>query len=603
MVGASDAALWGVDEVTVWLQSPGVGLGEYAATFAEAGVDGELLLCISEADLRDDLAVESQDHIARILVSVGQLLATDIPPALSTIESLKRSSEHDGALAAPRSLGAAVTIQAAARGWRSRRHTAAMRTPSRWLVCGGEHERRYFFNEMTLVSTYTPPIVLEPYLESADGLSKLRRAANEPTAQVPPPGMLAPGQRPRWAQADNGFAGVDRPRPCLEPHRAPRAHVNPLCDHVVEAAPEEAVTLPRPRWQPHELPQFTVLRGVAAAAQPAIDASAEILAKKVLPSLADALVPAAYSTHALGDKRKPSAHVPLANLAAALADPPPVHEQLQALRDLSQPIPDDPVSVLYDQIRPALRAALLHPAATASEADGGGIPAVTCELNGWVTGRGSSTAGSAAVTGGLRDDHPSRSVSAARRTKRVQLPEPEPEPEPHGGVRSVEEIIAEMSIFEDVNKSIRTAILKYLQPTRFKSGELIFREGAPGDEFYIVRSGEVRAVKARGSVNEILLKTYHSGEYFGELALLADAPRAASCVASTPGGGEADLLKLSKADLDRSLGPFKDQIKAQMRSRASVYTSSGAFCAHKCSPIFFRFALSTFPLRFPSSIK
>ena len=51
---------------------------------------------------------------------------------------------------------------------------------------------------------------------------------------------------------------------------------------------------------------------------------------------------------------------------------------------------------------------------------------------------------------------------------------------------------------------------------------------------------------------------------------------AASCVASTPGGGVADLLKLTKVDLDRALGPFKDQIKAQMRSRASVYTSTGA---------------------------
>ena len=446
MGGAADAASWDVAAVVQWLQRD-VGLGEYAAAFAEAGVDGELLCCISEEDLRGDLGVDTQDHIARILVSVGRLLATGGAAALTATESLRRSSEHDGALAAPRSLGASVTIQAAARGWRSRRHTAAMRTPSRWLVCGGEHERRYFFNEMTLVSTYTPPVVLEPYLESADGLSKLRRAANEPTAQISPPGMLAPGQRPLWAQADNGFAGVDRPQPCLEPRRAPRAHVRPLSDHVVEAAPEEAVTLPPPRWQPHELPQFAVLRGVAAAAQPAIDASADILAKKVLPSLADALVPAAYSSHALGDRRQqPSAHVPLANLAAALADPPPVHEQLQALRDLSQPLPDDPVSVLYDQIRPALRAALLHPAATASEADGGGIAAVTRELNGWVSGRGPSAAyGGATVAGGVRDSRPSRSVSAARRTKSgrlrsVQLPEPEPEPEPQEDAGSVEQV-------------------------------------------------------------------------------------------------------------------------------------------------------------------
>ena len=41
--------------------------------------------------------------------------------------------------------------------------------------------------------------------------------------------------------------------------------------------------------------------------------------------------------------------------------------------------------------------------------------------------------------------------------------------------------------------------------------------------------------------------------YFGELALLSHAPRAASCVASAKG---AALLRLTRSDFDRALGPM-----------------------------------------------
>ena len=36
-----------------------------------------------------------------------------------------------------------------------------------------------------------------------------------------------------------------------------------------------------------------------------------------------------------------------------------------------------------------------------------------------------------------------------------------------------------------------------------------------------------------------------------------------------------EVLQLSRSDLDRALGQYKDTVKAQMRSRAQMYTSSG----------------------------
>ena len=610
MVGTSAAAAWSVEQVVAWLERQ-VGLREHSPAFRTNGIDGEMLLLLSEDDLRDDLGIESRDHVARLLVSIGQL-AAPAEQSLSATRSLQGGSgDEDQVLGAPRSLPAAVTIQAAARGWRSRRQTAAMRTPSRWLVCGdGPHERQYFFNEMTLVSTYTPPPVLEKYLEAgADGVARLRRAANEPTAQISPPGMLAPGQRPLWAQVDNGFAGVDRPRPSLEPGRPPPAFVKPLSDHVVEAAPQEAVTLPPPRWQPHALPVFEILKGSkeAAAAQPKIAVPAEILGEKVLPAIGAALVPTALGSHQMGDRRKqPSAHVPLANLAAALADPPAVDSTSDTQQQL---LPEDPVTVLYDQLRPALRAALSQGSALASEAEGGGVAAVSRELQGWVSGRatgpgargavgtmgergrmGRAGAGAGAGAGGR-----GRHMAAGRRGRALAEPQPEPEPEVGAAVSaavsgsgggggggsssSVGEVIGGMSLFKSVRAQQRAAVIRYLKPKSYSSGELICREGDLSNEFYIVQSGEVRAVKSRGTTKEVLLKTIRAGEYFGELALLTDAPRAASCVASAPGtvgGGRVELLELSRADFDRALGTYKDMIKKQMMNAASVYSTSAA---------------------------
>jgi CRP-like cAMP-binding protein len=483
-----------------------------------------------------------------------------------------------------------VAIQAAVRGWRSRRHAAATRTPTRWLLCrGGPDSRQYFFNEMTLVSTYTPPPVLEKYLEAgADGVSRLRRAADEPGVEISPPGMLAPGRRPQWAQADNGFAGVDRPRPSLEPRRAPCAYVKPLPDHVVEAAPQESATLPPPRWQPHQLPEFAILKGskAAAAAQPKIDIKAEVLRAKVLPAIGKALIPAALGSHQMGDHGKPpSAHTPLAKLAATLAEATPVdgdwNSRWSSLSSVGDVLPQDPVGVLYDQLRPALAAALSQDAAVTSEAEGGGIAAVLRELNGWVSdkpGLGARIGMSTSAIGQQRGLGARAGAGGGLVADPRVEPEPEPEPEPGPEpepVMTIEEIISGMAVFKPVRQQQRAAIIKWLVRKSFRSGELICREGDLSNDFYIVQSGEVRAVKSRGTTKEVLLKTFRAGEYFGELALLTNAPRAAACVASAPKGGRVEVLQLSRSDLDRSLGPFKDTVKAQMLARAETYSSTG----------------------------
>jgi MFS family permease len=61
------------------------------------------------------------------------------------------------------------------------------------------------------------------------------------------------------------------------------------------------------------------------------------------------------------------------------------------------------------------------------------------------------------------------------------------------------------------------------EEVRVLAGDAIFREGDPGDHFYVVEDGEV----------EIAGKTFGPGEAFGEIALLRDVPRTATVTASS----------------------------------------------------------------------
>src|SRR3954464_1686434 len=63
----------------------------------------------------------------------------------------------------------------------------------------------------------------------------------------------------------------------------------------------------------------------------------------------------------------------------------------------------------------------------------------------------------------------------------------------------------------------------------FKRGEVLFREGEPGNEMYVVQSGKVNITKkVRG--NEKILATLGAGEFLGEMSILNNKPRSAGAV-------------------------------------------------------------------------
>jgi CRP-like cAMP-binding protein len=62
----------------------------------------------------------------------------------------------------------------------------------------------------------------------------------------------------------------------------------------------------------------------------------------------------------------------------------------------------------------------------------------------------------------------------------------------------------------------------------FKAGEVIFKEGDPGAEFFVIQSGTVDIQLGNRS-----LGTLGDHDIFGEMALIDPAPRSATAIAKT----------------------------------------------------------------------
>jgi rhodanese-related sulfurtransferase len=91
-------------------------------------------------------------------------------------------------------------------------------------------------------------------------------------------------------------------------------------------------------------------------------------------------------------------------------------------------------------------------------------------------------------------------------------------------------------------------MLRRFERIEVKNGEVIIREGAEGDYYYLVESGRCQVARMVGGVN-VTLAELRSGDPFGEEALVSEAKRNATVTMTTDG----TLLRLSKQDFNALL--------------------------------------------------
>ena len=96
-------------------------------------------------------------------------------------------------------------------------------------------------------------------------------------------------------------------------------------------------------------------------------------------------------------------------------------------------------------------------------------------------------------------------------------------------------------LFSHLDAPARDRLAPFLQEIRCRIGDVVIREGLPGEELYVVLEGELEVTR-----QGVDLAVLQKGEHFGEIALVLDSPRMATVTAIT----ECRLLVLHRTILD-----------------------------------------------------
>lgn len=89
-------------------------------------------------------------------------------------------------------------------------------------------------------------------------------------------------------------------------------------------------------------------------------------------------------------------------------------------------------------------------------------------------------------------------------------------------------------LFAPLERGVLSEISGLFLTERFAAKSTIFAESDPGERFYIIVRGSVEVSRLGADGEPRRLAVLEDGDYFGELALIADAPRTATLRALTP---------------------------------------------------------------------
>uniref|UniRef100_A0A8C8FLZ8 cAMP-dependent protein kinase type II regulatory subunit n=1 Tax=Oncorhynchus tshawytscha TaxID=74940 RepID=A0A8C8FLZ8_ONCTS len=141
----------------------------------------------------------------------------------------------------------------------------------------------------------------------------------------------------------------------------------------------------------------------------------------------------------------------------------------------------------------------------------------------------------------------------------------------HKKRKMYEAFIESLPLLTSLQVSERMCVVDVLTSKTYTDGEQIIAQGATANCFYIVESGQVRITmntsklkkeEGEGVEEEVEIAMCTRGQYFGELALVTNKPRAASAYAV----GNVKCLVMDVQAFERLLGPCMDIMKRNVVS-------------------------------------
>lgn len=136
-----------------------------------------------------------------------------------------------------------------------------------------------------------------------------------------------------------------------------------------------------------------------------------------------------------------------------------------------------------------------------------------------------------------------------------------------------DEFLSKVSILENLDKWERLTVADALEAVSFDDGAVVVTQGEPGNDFFIIVDGSAVVTQCRNEgAEDEPVEVGHLGpsDYFGEIALLLDRPRAATVAARGP----LKCVKLDRGRFERVLGPCSEILKRNIEQYNSYVSLS-----------------------------
>ena len=98
-------------------------------------------------------------------------------------------------------------------------------------------------------------------------------------------------------------------------------------------------------------------------------------------------------------------------------------------------------------------------------------------------------------------------------------------------VEEIMKFLYNVPLFKSLSRRQIEQLAKRVLDRDYAAGSTIVNQGKGGEGFFVVYGGKVDVIRERADGNKAVVNHLTAGDFFGEMALLDDGPRTATCVA------------------------------------------------------------------------
>lgn len=107
--------------------------------------------------------------------------------------------------------------------------------------------------------------------------------------------------------------------------------------------------------------------------------------------------------------------------------------------------------------------------------------------------------------------------------------------------------LRQVDLLRDLEEEQLIALWPRLRERRLRKGEVLFREGDPGEEMFFIRTGAILVSKKVSGRVEQILSRLEPGAIFGEMSVFGDEPKRTATIQADV---ETQLLALDRVSVN-----------------------------------------------------